>query len=98
MAIILIIKKPVLKETPVVSAPKSEKKKLSFKEKQELDSLPEEINKLEGEKVKLSEELNSGITDHTRLQQLATDIKAITERIEEKTLRWLELTELESNL
>jgi ATP-binding cassette subfamily F protein uup len=91
-------KKPVVKETPVVSTSKSEKKKLSFKEKQELDSLPEEINKLEGEKGKLSEELNSGITDHTRLQQLATDIKAITERIEEKTLRWLELSELESSL
>jgi ATP-binding cassette subfamily F protein uup len=89
-------KRPVVKEIPV--SEKSEKKKLSFKEKQELESLPMEINKLEGAKESLSKEMNSGITDHNRLQELAKQIQDHGERIDELTLRWLELTELDNIL
>jgi ABC transport system ATP-binding/permease protein len=89
-------KRPVIKEKPV--SEKSEKKKLSFKEKQELESLPMEINKLEGAKESLSREMNSGITDHNRLQELAKQIQDLGERIDELTLRWLELTELDNIL
>jgi hypothetical protein len=42
--------------------------------------------------------MNSGITDHNRLQELATQIKDLGERIDELTLRWLELTELDNSL
>jgi ABC transport system ATP-binding/permease protein len=89
-------KRPVVKEIPV--SEKSEKKKLSFKEKQELESLPMEINKLESAKESLSREMNSGITDHNRLQELAKQIQELGERIDELTLRWLELTELDNIL
>jgi hypothetical protein len=42
--------------------------------------------------------MNSGITDHNRLQELAKQIQDHGERIDELTLRWLELTELDNIL
>ncbi|WP_369074985.1 ABC transporter C-terminal domain-containing protein, partial [Chryseosolibacter histidini] len=40
--------------------------------------------------------LNSGVTDHHQLQQWSNEIQQITATVEEKTLRWLELSELMS--
>lgn len=74
--------------------PSSEKKKLSFKEKQEFEQLQPEIQKLEKSKAELTSQLNSGISDHQQLQQLAQEIKQLDEQIDAKTLRWLELSEL----
>jgi ABC transport system ATP-binding/permease protein len=70
------------------------KKKISFKEKQEYEKLQPEIQELEQAKAALTDELNSGITDHEQLQQLAGRIKELDDAIEAKTLRWLELAEL----
>lgn len=70
------------------------KKKLSFKEKQELDNFPTEIQTLENKKAELTSLLNSGSTDHKQLQAWADEIKATVESIDAKTLRWLELSEL----
>lgn len=80
--------------TPTVSAGSDAKKKLTFKEKQELEKLPEEINELEAKRTELTNLLNSGTTDHTQLQQWADEIKKVGELIDEKTLRWMELSEL----
>ncbi len=74
----------------------SDKKKLSFKEKQEFDQLQPDIQKLEQAKTELTSELNSGISDHQQLQKLAEEIKKLDEKIDAKTLRWLELSELNS--
>jgi hypothetical protein len=38
--------------------------------------------------------LNSGLTDHQQLQKLAQEIRQLDELIDAKTLRWLELSEL----
>ncbi len=72
----------------------NEKKKLSFKEKQEYEKLQPEIQELEKAKAELSRQLDSGITDHKQLQKLAAEIKQMDEAIDNKTLRWLELSEL----
>jgi len=86
-----------VKSKPVLAKPmkeeKSSRKKLSFKEKQEFDQLQDEIKRLEQKKEELSQVLNSGITDHEKLQELAAQVKRTTELIDEKTLRWLELSE-----
>lgn len=71
-----------------------EKKKASFKEKQEYEKLQAEINDLEKKKEEITNLFNSGTTDHQQLQQWAEEIKKITEQIDTKTLRWLELAEL----
>jgi hypothetical protein len=38
--------------------------------------------------------MNNGTTDHKQLQQWSEEIGTLTQKIEEKTFRWLELSEL----
>ena len=88
-----------LKSRPVAVKPikeeaQGDRKKLSFKEKQEFDQLQPEIQKLEKVKAELTTQLNGGISDHQQLQKLAEEIKKLDEKIDVKTLRWLELSEL----
>jgi ATP-binding cassette subfamily F protein uup len=71
-----------------------EKRKPSFKEKQEYDKLQEEIDLLEKKKAELSDLMNAGSTDHNQLRQWSEEIQKITRLVDEKTLRWLELSEL----
>ena len=71
-----------------------EKKKLSFKEKQEFEKLQAEIEALEKKKATITEEFAKAGTDHQQLQQLSQEIKSVSDAIDEKTLRWLELSEL----
>jgi ATP-binding cassette subfamily F protein uup len=75
--------------------PKVTKKRLNFKEKQEFERLATEIQILESKKTTLTGELNSGITDHVKLQELAAQVKQAGEELDMKTLRWLELSEFE---
>ena len=70
------------------------KKGLSYNEKIELEKLPAEIEKMETEKVQLTEQLNAGSTDHEVLTKLAIQIQELGKAIEEKTARWLELSEM----
>lgn len=71
-----------------------EKRKASFKEKQEYEKLQAEIDALEKKKEAISQQLNNGTTDHQLLQQFSREIKQLSDLIEEKTLRWLELAEI----
>ncbi len=70
------------------------KRKLSFKEKKEYESLEVEISQLEKEKAELIDQLNSGEGTHTQLAEWSMKIGTLDNLIEEKTLRWLELAEL----
>ncbi|MGB4776578.1 MAG: ATP-binding cassette domain-containing protein, partial [Daejeonella sp.] len=70
------------------------KNKLSYKEEKELTDLEKEINAIETKILELSNELNSGMTEHTKLSELAQAIQTLNTQLDTKTLRWLELTEL----
>jgi ATP-binding cassette subfamily F protein uup len=70
------------------------KRKMSFKEKREFDELENDIASLETEKGKLSLELENGQKDYNELQKTAARIGEITGLIEQKELRWLELSEM----
>lgn len=72
----------------------AEKKKASFKEKQEYDNLQQEIDRLEKRKSELGALMNSGSTDHSQLQQWSNEVQKLNEEVEQKTLRWLELADL----
>lgn len=78
-----------------ITAPTSNvaKRKLSFKEEKERSELETNIKKLEDQAEVLTAELNSGITDHTKLTLISTNIKDIKDKIDEQTFRWLELSE-----
>lgn len=94
---------------PVAELPKSDKKqshkvedsgtrpekskKLSYNEQRELDQLDKEIPKLESRKKELQDAMNSE-TEYEKLQQISDQIKAVEEELEEKEMRWLELSEI----
>ena len=54
----------------------------------------EQIQSLEKKKIDLTTTLNSGITDHIKLQEIADQIQQVADQIESKTFRWLELSEV----
>jgi hypothetical protein len=41
----------------------------------------------------LTTALNSGISDHVELNRLGEELKTLSETLEEKTMRWLELSD-----
>lgn len=82
--------KEVRPATP--SANGAEKRKLTYKEKQEFDQLQSEINKLEKQKEELNTLLNSGTTDHQQLTAWGTQLEQVITQIDQKTERWLELS------
>jgi ATP-binding cassette subfamily F protein uup len=85
--------KPVVKEeVPVVVT--TEKRKASFKEKQEYEKLQGEIEALEKQKAELSAMINSGSTDHKQLQEWGQKMQKIVDDIDSKTMRWLELSDI----
>jgi ATP-binding cassette subfamily F protein uup len=69
-------------------------KQLSYKEKREFELLEKEIAELSKEKQTVTQQLNSGSTPFNELQQLSVKIGEITKLLDEKELRWLELSEL----
>ena len=80
------------------SAPKQSyrtetKRKLTFKERKEYDSLEEEIMLLEEEKTALEQEMSSGALDNSTLMAKAERIQTVMELIDQKTNRWIELSE-----
>lgn len=71
------------------------KKGLSYKEKIELDKLVLEIQELETQKKKLQELLVSGENNHEKLINWGKELEQLDKQLEEKTNRWLVLSELE---
>ncbi len=81
--------------------PKSEKtktvqkRKLSFKERQEFEGLEKEISDLEQKKERIVEQMNIGSGSHDELMTWGRELKELDVEIEAKELRWLELSEIE---
>jgi ATP-binding cassette subfamily F protein uup len=72
----------------------AQKRKLTFNEKREFESLEIEIAKLETEKETLETSMNSGTLPHDELFKQSERLVAVKNLIDEKELRWLELSEL----
>ncbi len=69
------------------------KKKLTFKERKEFEDLDEEIPRLEAEKAELEAAMSSGTLDGDSLMAKSRRIAEVMKEIDEKTMRWLELSE-----
>lgn len=80
--------KPVTQPDVVV------KKKMSYKEKQEFDSLEKEIPQLEAEKALIEERLSMGTSSSEEIMKDSARYAELNDIIDEKTMRWLELSEL----
>ncbi|MFM9008895.1 MAG: hypothetical protein ACKORE_09985 [Bacteroidota bacterium] len=82
--------KPAVESTANTTAAR---RKLSFKEQKEMDTLEAEIPVLEQKKAELVAAMGSGL-EHEALQRVSDEFRAIESKIDEKTMRWLELQEL----
>lgn len=74
----------------------TDKRKLTFKEKRELEQIEKEIEQLEAEKKLLEESLCSGILSVQELTEKSIRLPIVNQAIDEKTIRWLELCEIEN--
>ena len=85
----------IKKETapPVTNNEPKEKRKLSFKEKHEFEKLAKEIEDLEAEKKEITIKLNNGETDYKVLEEYTGRIAIISKLLDDKEMRWLELSQ-----
>lgn len=70
------------------------KRQPSFKEKREFEMLEKEIAELTKEKEDITQKLSSGETPFEELEKLSSRIGELTRLLDEKEIRWLELSEL----
>jgi ATP-binding cassette subfamily F protein uup len=70
-----------------------EKVQLSFKEKREFEELEKEIVQFGEEKADLETAMNAGTMNYDELQKAAERVRELVNLIDEKELRWLELSE-----
>ena len=90
-----------LRDNPLPTAPQENKKikteqkrKLSFKEKRELEELEKQMPLLEAEKVQLEALLSGGATQADEIAKASARYKEVQEALDEAEMRWLELSEV----
>ncbi len=71
------------------------KRKLTFKEKQEMQQLEADIERLEQEKQELETALCSGTLGVDEITEKSKRLPTLSEELDEKSMRWLELSEIE---
>ncbi len=79
---------------PATSSKIEKKKKLTFKERQEMQQLETDLEKLNTEKAEIEAALNSGILSPNELIQKSNRIGELIDLLDEKEMRWLELSEI----
>ena len=81
-------------ENKNIPAPKEKKRKLTFKERQEMEQLEKELDFLNAEKTEIENALNSGALAPADLLEKSQRIATIIDLLDEKEMRWLELSEI----
>ena len=80
-------------EQQVPKSNESETRKLSFKEKMEFDTLEKDIEQLEARKIELTEVLSNPSSATEALIQAGKELSQLVEELDQKTGRWIELSE-----
>ena len=73
----------------------SSRRRLSYKEKRELEQLEKDIEALEAEKKQIEEALCGGTTSVDEITKLSKRLPVLNDELDEKSMRWLELSEIE---
>jgi ATP-binding cassette subfamily F protein uup len=73
-----------------------DRRRLSYKEKRELEQLEKDIEALEAEKKQIEEALCGGTTSVDEITKLSKRLPVLNGELDEKSMRWLELSEIES--
>ena len=87
------VKSKAAKENKESRNSNAEKRKLTFKEKREYEELEKEIAMLEEEKNRLEAEMSSGTLSGNDLVEKSMRTAEIIDLLDEKGMRWLELSE-----
>lgn len=74
----------------------NDKRRMTFKERKEFEQLEKEIADLEAEKKQLEEALCSGSLSVEELTEKSKRLPMLNDELDEKTMRWLELSEIEA--
>ena len=88
-----IVENKIIEESKTVSD--KNKIKLTYKERLELETLNKDIEKLETEKNKLTDLLQTVSTNHEELMNSGIRLTTVVELLDQKGNRWLELSEKE---
>ena len=86
--------KPEREKKEIKTAEKPKKLRFSFKEQREYETIDADLAALEEEKSSCEGELEAAGSDYVRLMELDERLEDIKKRLDEKTERWLYLTEL----
>ena len=81
------------KDAPKADLP-PKKKKLTYKEQKDFEQIEKDLEALNAEREELEKALGSGELPFDKLQNASERIGQIIDEIDEKELRWLELSEL----
>ena len=88
-------RKEKLQEAPRAERPKPQgPRKLSWKEKKEMEQLEADLESLAKEQKELEAQLESGSLDYQRITEISSRYQALKAEIDEKETRWLELSEV----
>ena len=71
-----------------------QKRKLTFKEKRELEQLEKDIEALETEKKQIEEALCGATTSVEEITTMSKRLPVLNDELDEKSMRWLELSEI----
>lgn len=83
-------------QTDAATSKPEKSRRLTYKERIEMQQLEKDIEKLEAEQQQLEEELCSGTLSVEELTAKSIRLPKLKEEIDEKSLRWLELSEIGS--
>ncbi|WP_300684892.1 ABC-F family ATP-binding cassette domain-containing protein [Chryseobacterium sp.] len=77
-------------ETPSSS---TSKRKLTFKEQRELETIEKEMPELEKQRAKILDQLNNE-ADYEKIAKLSSELEMVSGKLEDHEMRWLEIQEL----
>jgi ATP-binding cassette subfamily F protein uup len=84
------------KEASTVRQNDGQPRRMTFKEKREFEQLEKDIEQLEAEKKRIEDALCSGTLSVEELTGKSKRLPEINDELDEKSMRWLELSELKS--
>jgi ATP-binding cassette subfamily F protein uup len=73
-----------------------EKTKLTYAERLEMEELEKQIEALETRKAEIAGQFETATLEASLLEDLSRELNEITDQLEEKEMRWLELSEFEN--
>ena len=83
-------------ETAKASYRHDDRRRLSYKEKREMEQLEKDIAALETEQKQIEDALCGSVTSAEEITRMSKRLSELKDELDEKSMRWLELSEIEN--